>query len=52
MERVDLQPLIRSLSSQIGRAYLNQNPQLQKLPSLRQGVFLNAPAARCCCAPF
>jgi hypothetical protein len=29
MERVDLQPLIRSLSSQIGRAYLNQNPQLQ-----------------------
>jgi Protein of unknown function (DUF2939) len=44
MERVDLQPLIRSLSSQIGRAYLDQNPQLQKLPSLRQGVFLNASA--------
>ena len=44
MERVDLQPLIRSLSSQIARAYLDQNPQLQKLPSLRQGVFLNASA--------
>ena len=44
MERVDLQPLIRSLSSQIGRAYLDQNPQLQKLPSLRQGVVLNASA--------
>ena len=44
MERVDLQPLIRSLSSQIARAYLDQNPQLQKLPSLRQGIFLNASA--------
>ncbi len=44
MERVDLQPLIRSLSSQIARAYLDQNPQLQELPSLQQGVFLNASA--------
>jgi Protein of unknown function (DUF2939) len=45
MERVDLQPLIRSLSSQIARAYLDQNPQLQNPPSPRQGVFLNASAA-------
>jgi Protein of unknown function (DUF2939) len=45
MERVDPQALIRSLSSQISRAFLDQNPQLQKLKSLRQGVFLNASAA-------
>ena len=45
MERIDLQPLIRSLSSQIARAYLDQNPQLQNPPSPRQGVFLNAAAA-------
>jgi hypothetical protein len=45
MERVDLQPLIRSVSSQIARAYLDQNPQLQNPPSPRQGVFLNASAA-------
>ena len=45
MERVDLQPLIRSLSSQIARAYLDQNPQLQKLSPPRQGVILNASAA-------
>jgi Protein of unknown function (DUF2939) len=45
MERVDLQALIRSLTSQISRAFLDQNPQLQKLKSLRQGVFLNASAA-------
>jgi hypothetical protein len=49
MERVDLQALIRSLSSQISRAYLDQNPQLQKLLSLRQGlaggVVVNAAAA-------
>jgi hypothetical protein len=45
MERVDLQALIRSLSSQISRAFLDQNPQLQKLKSLGQGVFLNASAA-------
>jgi hypothetical protein len=43
MERVDLEALIRSLSSQIARAFLDQNPQLQK--PLRQGVFLNASAA-------
>jgi hypothetical protein len=42
MERVDLQALIRSLTSQISRAFLDQNPQLK---SLRQGVFLNASAA-------
>ena len=45
MERVDLQALIRSLSSQISRAFLDQNPQLQKLPSVRQGVVLNGAAA-------
>ena len=45
MERVDLQPLIRSLSSQIARAFLDQNPQLQKPRSLRRAVFLNASAA-------
>jgi hypothetical protein len=45
--RVDLQALIRSLSSQIARAYLDQNPQLEKLS--RQGpaggVVINAAAA-------
>jgi hypothetical protein len=45
MERVDLQALIRSLASQISRAFLDQNPQLQKLPPVRQGVFLNGSAA-------
>jgi hypothetical protein len=45
IERVDLQALIRSLSGQIARAFLDQNPQLQKLPPPRQGVFLNASAA-------
>jgi hypothetical protein len=44
IERVDLQALIRSLSGQIARAFLDQNPQLQKLPP-RPGVFLNASAA-------
>ena len=44
IERVDLQALIRSLSGQIARAFLDENPQLQKLPP-RQGVFLNASAA-------
>ena len=29
MERVDLQPLIRSLSSQISQAYLDENPNLK-----------------------
>ncbi|HEY6521289.1 MAG TPA: DUF2939 domain-containing protein, partial [Roseiarcus sp.] len=37
MERVDLQALIRSLSGQIARAFLDQNPQLQKLPPPRPG---------------
>ncbi len=48
MERVDLQALIRSLSSQISQAYLNQNPQLQKLLSehgLGGGVVINAAGA-------
>jgi hypothetical protein len=47
MERVDLQALIRSLSSQISRAYLDQNPELQKLLSQHglQGVVVNAAAA-------
>ncbi|HEY1886029.1 MAG TPA: DUF2939 domain-containing protein [Roseiarcus sp.] len=44
MERVDLQALIRSLSGQISRAFLDENPQLQK-PALRPGVFLNGSAA-------
>ena len=48
MERVDLEALIRSLSSQISRAFLDQNPELQKLLSqhgLGGGVFVNAAAA-------
>jgi Protein of unknown function (DUF2939) len=44
MERVDSQALIRSLSGQVARAFLDQNPQLQGR-ALRQGVFLNATAA-------
>ncbi len=44
MERIDLQALIRSLSGQISRAFLAENPQLQK-PPLRPGVFLNGSAA-------
>jgi hypothetical protein len=46
MERVDLQALIRSLSGQIARAFAKQNPQLQHLPLVRQGVFLNGAAAK------
>jgi hypothetical protein len=49
MERVDLTALSRSLSGQISRAYLEQNPQLQKLMSLRpgfaDGVGINAAGA-------
>jgi Protein of unknown function (DUF2939) len=45
MERVDLQSLIRSLSGQISRTFLDENPQLKKLPSVPQGVFLNGAAA-------
>ncbi|MGB7977275.1 MAG: DUF2939 domain-containing protein [Roseiarcus sp.] len=45
IERVDLQALIRSLSGQIARAFLDENPQLQKLPAPRPGVFLNPSAA-------
>ena len=44
MEHVDLQALIRSLSGQISRAFLDENPQLQNRP-LRPGVFLNGSAA-------
>ena len=55
MERVDLQPLIRSLSSQIARAYLDENPELQKLlppagPWRRRSS--TPPRPRCCCALF
>jgi DUF2939 family protein len=45
MERVDLQALIRSLAGQISRAFVDENPQLQKLPGVRQGVVLNGAAA-------
>jgi hypothetical protein len=45
IERVDLQALIRSLSGQIARAFLDANPQLQNPPPPRPGVFLNASAA-------
>jgi Protein of unknown function (DUF2939) len=47
MERVDLEALVRSLSSQISRAYLDENPELQKLLSQHglQGVVVNAAAA-------
>ena len=56
MERVDLEALIRSLSSQISRAFLDQNPELQKLLSqhgLVKGASLSTPLQpRCCCALF
>jgi Protein of unknown function (DUF2939) len=46
MERVDVEGLVRSLSSQMSRAYVDENPQLEKP---RQGfsgaVALNAAAA-------
>jgi Protein of unknown function (DUF2939) len=45
IERVDLQALIRSLSGQIARVFADEHPELQKPPSARQGVFLNASAA-------
>jgi hypothetical protein len=48
IERVDIPALSRSLSSQISRAWLEQNPQLQKLLALQQGdggVVINAAAA-------
>ena len=48
MERVDLQPLIRSLSSQVSHAYLEENPRLQELLARRQGlggVVINAAGA-------
>jgi hypothetical protein len=45
MERIDLQPLIRSLSSQISQAYLDQNPQLKNPQSPQPSVVLNASAA-------
>jgi len=45
MERVDLQALIRSLASQISRAFLDENPDLQKQAAVRQGVVLNGAAA-------
>jgi hypothetical protein len=48
MERVDITSLSRSLSGQISRAYLEQNPELQKLlqaKGITDGVGLNAAAA-------
>jgi hypothetical protein len=45
MERVDLQPLIRSLSSQISQAYLDENFNLKNPQSPQPGVVLNAAAA-------
>jgi hypothetical protein len=45
MERIDLTSLSRSLSGQISRAWLEQNPQLQKLLSGQQGGIINAAAA-------
>jgi Protein of unknown function (DUF2939) len=45
IERIDLTSLSRSLSSQISRAWLEQNPQLQKLLADRQGGVINAAAA-------
>ena len=45
IERVDLQALIRSLSGQIARAFLDQNPQLRQAPPPRQGVFLQHASA-------
>jgi Protein of unknown function (DUF2939) len=45
MERIDLQALIRSLSAQISRAFLDANPRLQNLPAVGQGVVLNGAAA-------
>ncbi len=45
IERVDLQALIRSLSGQIARAFLEQNPQAQNPSPPRPGVFLNGAAA-------
>ena len=52
MERVDLQPLIRSLSSQIARAYLDQNPELRKLLASEEASSSTPPPASSCCAPF
>ena len=49
MERIDVSALSRSLSGQISRAYLEQNPQFQKLlalkPGFADGVGMNAAAA-------
>jgi hypothetical protein len=47
IERIDLKGLSNSLSSQISRAWLEQNPELQKLLTLKGGgsVVVNAAAA-------
>ena len=49
IERIDIKALARSLSSQISRAWLEQNPELGKLLSRRQasedGFVVNAAAA-------
>ena len=47
IERIDLPSLSRSLSSQISRAWIEQNPQLQKLLAMKglEGGVINAAAA-------
>jgi hypothetical protein len=45
MERIDLQPLIRSLSGQISQAFLDENPSLKNPSSPQPSLALNASAA-------
>src|SRR3984957_14682309 len=45
MGRIDLQPLIRSMSSQISQVYPDENPNLKNPSSPQPGVTLNASAA-------
>jgi hypothetical protein len=45
MDRLDLQAVIRSLSGQLSRAFLDENPQLNGLPAVRRGLVLNGSAA-------
>jgi hypothetical protein len=44
MQRVDLLALTRSLSAQVARAFLDQNPQFKKLPAIEQGFVRSAGA--------
>ena len=52
IDRVDLQALIRSLSGQIARAFLDQNRSLRRCRRLGRASFSTPPQPRCCCAPF